>query len=388
MINRVAVAMADLSRLFSQDNTFSSLKEVEALTPLQEMAVLSGPLFWDLLEGVFNNLSQGVIVADDTGRVVVFNRAAQQIMGYTSDEVVGKLSLWDFCGDCPTPPLFRNSLLQGQSFPEEEVEMSGKDDRNHPIGVKVTPLYNQQQILVGALASLRSLEEIRAQERERKSLVRLASIGRIISAVAHEINNPLQAVRTSLELGLDSRKSPQRRQEYLQAADQEILRIARIINRMRDFYRPNPAEKHPTDVNATLQDALNLLDKQISNLQVKVQLELAGNLPAVSMINYQLQQVFLNLILNALDSMPKGGHLTIRSQSGADNDVLVSFHDTGCKLDPGHAANLFDPFASNGRQGDLALGLSVSREIITELGGSVEIQPGEGNTLLVRLPRE
>jgi PAS domain S-box-containing protein len=370
---------------FSQSNNASQQIEMApSLTALQELARQNEDI-WELLAGVFDNLSQGIILADRNGRVVVFNQAAEKIMGYQAAEVVGRQSLWDFCEECDRPPLFRESLLRGQSFPEEEVEMYAKDNRRGPVGVKVKPLYGQDGVLKGALATLRSLEESRAREREHKSLVRLASIGRIISAIAHEINNPLQTVRTSLELGLDPRKTPDRRQAYLETADQEITRISRVIGQMRDFYRPNPGQKHPTDVNDTLREALALLDKQIEQSGVEVNLELASNLPAVSLIDYQLQQVFLNLILNALEAMPEGGRLFISSQLEGSN-VLVAFHDSAEPLHPHHAANLFDPFAANGRGGELALGLSVSREIITELGGSIEIQSDDGNTLVVRLP--
>ncbi len=365
---------------------------VELATPLaalQELARQDEDNFWELLSGVFSNLTQGIILADRQGRVMVFNQAAQDIMGYQASEVIGKHSLWDFCESCDRPPLFRESLLHGQSFPEEEVEMSGKNNwpvASSTIGVKVAPLYGRQGTLLGALATLRSLDQLRAREQERKSLMRMASIGRIISVVAHEINNPLQAVRTSLELGLDPRKTAARRRAYLATADKEIERISRVIGQMRRFYRPNPGEKRLTDVNLILREALALLDKQISRSAVQVELQLDANLPAVSIIDYQLQQVFLNLILNALEAMPDGGHLAISSRADQSGQVQIAFHDSAEALLPEHAADLFDPFAPNGRDGELALGLSVSREIITELGGNIEIWADNGNTLVVYLP--
>lgn len=376
--------MSNYTSFFRSNNNPPPIEMAPSLSALQELARQDEDI-WELLAGVFDNLSQGIILADRNGRVVVFNQVAEKIMGYRAAEVVGRQSLWDFCEECDQPPLFRESLLHGQSFPEEEVEMYAKDNRRGPVGVKVTPLYGQDGALKGALATIRSLEEIRAREREHKSLVRLASIGRIISAIAHEINNPLQTVRTSLELGLDPRKTPDRRQAYLETADQEITRISRVIGQMRNFYRPNPGQKQPTAVNDTLREALALLNKPIEQSGVEVSLELASGLPAVSLIDYQLQQVFLNLILNALEAMPEGGQMFISSRLEGSN-VLVAFHDSAKPLHPRHAANLFDPFAAHGRGGELTLGLLVSREIITELGGSIEIQCDNGNTFVVRLP--
>ncbi len=352
---------------------------------LQELSLQKGEHFWSFLADIFDNLPTGLMVADRSGRVMVFNRAAGAILGYGSAEVIRQVSLWDFCEECARPPLFRESLLNGQSFPEEEVEMQRKDGAHGPVGVKVTPLYGPDGGLAGALATLRSLDEIRAQERERKSLVRLASIGRIISSVAHEINNPLQTVRAALELGLDPRKTAARRQEYLQAADHEICRISRIIAQMRTFYRPEPGQKGPTEVNQTLQEVLGMLTKQLDEAAVKVELHLSEDLPPINLIDYQLQQVFLNLVLNALDAMPQGGHLKITTRLEAQ-DLLVLFTDDAPALAPHEAADLFDPMAINGRTGELALGLSLSREIITEFGGSIEFYSHTGNTLVVRLP--
>lgn len=376
--------MPNYTSFFRSNNNPPPIEMAPSLSALQELARQDEDI-WELLAGVFDNLSQGIILADRNGRVVIFNQVAEKIMGYRAAEVVGRQSLWDFCEECDQPPLFRESLLHGRSFPEEEVEMYAKDNRRGPVGVKVTPLYGQDGALKGALATIRSLEEIRAREREHKGLVRLASIGRIISAIAHEINNPLQTVRTSLELGLDPRKTPDRRQAYLETADQEITRISRVLGQMRDFYRPNPGQQQPTAVNETLREALALLNKQIEQSGVEVSLELASGLPAVSLIDYQLQQVFLNLILNALEAMPEGGQMFISSRLEGSN-VLVAFHDSAEPLHPRHAANLFDPFAAHGRGGELTLGLLVSREIITELGGSIEIQCDNGNTFVVRLP--
>ena len=367
-------------------NRHRQVAEDQATAVLQNLAGMEGQHFWEMLVGVFNGLKRGMIVADRSGQVVVYNEAAQEIMGYRADEVIGRVSLWDFCEECERPPLFRESLLRGQGFPEEEVEMTRKDGRGGPIGVKVTGLYGSNRELIGALATIRSLDDLRAREREHKSLVRMASIGRIISAVAHEINNPLQAVRTSIELGLDPRKSAERRQEYLHAAEYEIGRITRVIGQMRDFYRPNPGQKGPTNVNATLEEALGLLDKQFSKTGVQITLKLASDLPPVSLIDYQLEQVFLNLGLNALETMPEGGQLTVWTEVDESRNVLVSWHDSARPIDPAQAASVFDPFASHARADGLALGLSVSREIVTELGGSIEVHPANANTLVVKLP--
>lgn len=355
---------------------------------LAEFSQREGEEFWPLLSNIFDGIRQGLIVADRRGRIVVFNQTAQKIMGYAASDVVGHCLLWDFCENCDKPPVFQQSLLQGRDFPAEEVEMYAKNS-NLALGVRVTPLYTQAGELQGAWATIRDLDAWRAEERQQRSLVKMASIGRIISAVAHEINNPLQTVRTSLELGLDPRKNSAKRKEYLHTADQEINRIAKIIGQMRNFYRTNLVEKTSTDVNQTLGDALSLLQKPFQQAQVEITLALQPDLPLVWAIDYQLEQVFLNLLLNALEAMPHGGKLEVESRLAAENLVAVIFTDNAEASASLKIDQLFDPFAGN-RSGGLGLGLSVSQEIIAELGGHIEARLCEktdcGHILTVYLP--
>jgi len=380
------MSSADLTKTINNLDHPKSTSAALPLAALQEMAAQNGARFWGILAGVFDGLSQGIIVADHQGQIVVFNRVAEQVMGYRASEVIGHYSLWDLCGECSYPPIFRDNLLRGQSFPEEEVEMKGKHLQTPTVGVKVSPIYSPKGDLEGALATIRSLDEIQAREREQKNLVRLAAIGRIISAIAHEINNPLQTVRTSLELALDPRKSRERRSEYLKAADQEISRISHIIGQMRSFYRPTPGVKQPTNLNNKLQDAVSLLEKQLGKAHVEVKLELEPNLPAVYLVDYQLEQVFLNLILNAIDSMPNGGQLFITSSRVKLGQVAISFRDSTLSLDKGKLEHIFDPLENRNSIG-LGIGLSVSNEIISELDGSIEVlSKAVGTTLTVYLP--
>lgn len=355
---------------------------------LFEFGKNEGVDFWPMLRTIFDSLRQGLIVADHAGKIVIFNAAAQKIMGYAAEDVVGHASLWDFCESCEEPPVFQQSLKQGRSFPAEEVEMAVKNS-NLAVGVSVTPLYTKTGQLQGAMATIRDLDAWRARQREQKSLARLASIGRIISAIAHEINNPLQAVRTSLELGLDPRKTAARREEYLHTADQEIERIVRVIGQMRNFYRPNPTERTSANIELVVREALFLLEKHFQKAQVEIETYFQPALPPVSAIDYQLKQVFLNLLLNALEAMPNGGKLKVETRLASDNMLAIVFTDDAEPADAIKIEQIFDPFAGN-RSDGLGLGLSVSQEIISELGGHIEARlcdkPACGHILTVYLP--
>jgi PAS domain S-box-containing protein len=237
------------------------------LTVLQEFAAAYASNFYEFLFNFFDKMPQAVILADRAGQVVVFNRAAGTLLGYQPEEVVGHCTLWDFCNGAANPPAFQAALQKGLKFPDEEVEMQARNTRQGPFKALISGLYGQDGGLLGATANLGSPAEIRADGPIPENPAHKASISGLVSAIAHEINNPLQTLRTSLELGLDPRKTPHRRKGYLQAADREISRIARTITLLQQFHPASGSEKLPGDSDFSVQAALDLLDQEIKHKQ-------------------------------------------------------------------------------------------------------------------------
>lgn len=215
---------------------------------------------------------------------------------------------------------------------------------------------------------------------------KLAAVGQLAASVAHEINNPLYAVRTSLFLvGQDlPPDAPQR--EFLDLAEQELGRIARIIARMRDFYRPTRSEFQPTDLNGLMTETLHLAATYLEHKKVEVIRRLAADLPTIDASPDQIRQVLINLVLNASDAMSEGGRLTVTSVAEPDAAV-ITIADNGIGIPPEVRDRLFEPFFTTKASGT-GLGLSVSYHIIAQHGGSFEIdsEPGHGTTCTVRLP--
>lgn len=351
----------------------STNQKVSSLFALQALAEREGYAFWDLLNEVFDSLPQGTIVTDNSGLVVIFNKAAETILGFEAKDIIGKRSLWDVF---EPPQWLRENLLLNQAFAQEEIKTFSRNGKHISLNIKPF-VHGETKNLQGTLTLLSEYELVKP---ECKGLVNLAAVGRIISAMAHEINNPLQAIRTSLELSLDNRKSQARRQEYLQTAETEVSRISRLITQMRNFYRPIPGKSQPSDVHVVLHEALYKLSNKN---EVEIKLNLTPNLPKISLIDYQLQQVFINLISSILETAPQNGQLQIESSWGENNMIAVSFKNNVSQANWHWTANLFDPFATVGQVAELALGLSVSYEIIREIGGSIELNP---NNLTIHLP--
>jgi two-component system NtrC family sensor kinase len=221
---------------------------------------------------------------------------------------------------------------------------------------------------------------------------KLAAVGELAASVAHEINNPLYAARNSLYLIEQDLLPDAPPRPFLAIAQTELGRIARIISRMRDFYRPSRTELEPTDVNAVILETVDLVQTHLRHGNVAVITDLAADLPEIVAHTDQLHQVALNLILNACDAMPGGGTLRVTTQrlpALPDQEAAISIRvaDTGVGIPPEHQPHLFEPFYTTKPQGT-GLGLAISAHITTQHGGqiSVESTVGVGSTFTITLP--
>jgi signal transduction histidine kinase len=233
-------------------------------------------------------------------------------------------------------------------------------------------------------------EQHRLVEQSRAQLVqseKLAATGRLAASMAHEINNPLQAIHNSLQLVLGFALEPGEQQEYLQMADEEVQRLMGLVKRILDFARRPQREAKPTNLNDVVAKVLALATKYHQHRHIALRLDLSPDLPAVIATADELGQVFLNLVLNAVDAMPEGGNLRVSSRLAQDGHLMVAFSDTGSGISPDHLDHVFVPFFST-KEGGTGLGLTVSQNIIERHGGEITVQSvmGEGTTFTVLLP--
>ncbi len=227
----------------------------------------------------------------------------------------------------------------------------------------------------------------RAQEEVMKS-ERLAMIGRLAAGVAHEINNPLTGVLTFSHLLRDKEDLDDQDKEDLDVIIHETTRAGEIVRGLLDFARERPVAKEPLNVNEVIRQTVPLLGNREAFQQIAIQEDLAEDLPRVEGDVNQLQQVLLNLSLNACAAMPNGGTLTISTSVG-DGRVLVKVADTGCGIRKEHIGRIFEPFFSTKPVGQgTGLGLSISYGIIRQHGGDLKVrsEEGEGTTFTIVLP--
>ncbi len=261
--------------------------------------------------------------------------------------------------------------------------------------------------LVVALENARLYADLKAlfEEREQAQaqllqMEKMAALGRLGASIAHEINNPLQAIQGCLTLADEEIAeqglfvAPERVQEYLHIADTEIDRISDIVRRMRDFYRPARRGIEPTRLPALLEGVLALTRKQLEHARVRVEREVAADLPLIEANPDHLKQVILNLVLNAVDAMPSGGALRLRAaldtlhiEEAQVAAVRLEFEDTGVGMDEETLVRLYEPFFTTKSDGS-GLGLSISYSIIRAHHGEIHVTsaPGEGTRFTLLLP--
>jgi two-component system NtrC family sensor kinase len=217
---------------------------------------------------------------------------------------------------------------------------------------------------------------------------KLASLGKLAAGVAHEINNPLTGILTNSSLLLEDLAENDPHREDVEVMVKETIRCREIVKRLLDFARQTKPQKKATDINALIENIILLVRNQTSFRNIRIDKNLAAGIPEIQTDTDQIQQVFINIVLNAAEAMTKSGSLTITSTLSPNRDFInISFTDTGPGISEADREKIFDPFFTTKEHGT-GLGLSISYGIVEQHGGtiSVESTPGKGSTFIIQLP--
>jgi len=249
------------------------------------------------------------------------------------------------------------------------------------------------------LTSIQERDQRQRAESETKLLQseKQASIGKLAGGVAHEINNPLTGIFTFTHMLLKRKELPEEVRQDLETIAQETERVRKIVKGLLDFSRQTELDREPTDVNRLIRQTLSLVENQALIKGVSLNFEPGEGLPTVTLDRNQMQSVFLNIVINALDATDAGGSITVTSGVGVStskpgqNGIEILFTDTGCGIPSENLNRLFDPFFTTKDIGQgTGLGLSVSYGIVERHGGTIWVQSkvGKGSTFKVWLPTE
>jgi signal transduction histidine kinase len=240
------------------------------------------------------------------------------------------------------------------------------------------------------LAFNRMAEELEARQEQIIHSRKIASLGTLVSGVAHELNNPINNIILTVDSLVGGRKiTDERRLAMLNDILSQAVRASEIVKHLLDFSRSDRTNIEDLDIAQTLQETIQISENQITVNNIKLRVDLATDLPVIRGNRQALQQVFINLLTNAVHAMPSGGELLIRAVRRKDRKIVVVIRDTGSGIAEEHLPYIFDPFFTTKKVGKgTGLGLSVSYGIIKKHGGviTVESSPGKGSTFTIVLP--
>jgi PAS domain S-box-containing protein len=353
----------------------------------------------DRLDLVLRNVPNPIIVVDNDNHIMSMNPAAERLFKPTS--ATARASNAALANDARFTSFLAGLRLDPAMSKRGEIGLTDpRNDERLEMEVSATEIRDARGAVMAIVSVMQDIGRLRELERRRLEQVlfdseKLAATGRLAASIAHEINNPLEAVQNALyllqkEFGDDSAKRP-----YLDIAARETQRMSRILRQMLGFYRQQEAMA-ATDLNALVEEAGGLVQKRLRERGVQIANQLDPGLPRIRASADQLKQVLLNLMLNAADSMPNGGTITVATQAGAGAEtevfgrdaVQLQVRDTGEGIPDDLLAQIFEPFFSTKPGKGTGLGLWVSQGIVQSHGGTMRVRSrvGRGTTFMITLP--
>jgi signal transduction histidine kinase len=352
-------------------------------------------------DNILESLDDGLVVFDAGERIVRWNRALEGFYGVGRTDAVGRLLAEVF--DAPFVEAVRAARKENPAgallfkVPLTGRRADAADEAPSPVPprllVNVTAVPLQGSPGAGVAGTILLIEDITDRVRLEEQLQiseKMASIGLLAAGVAHEVNTPLTGISSFTQMLLDGVALDDPKRVLLEKIERQTFRAAKIVNGLLALSRPGTPGGEPTevDVNTVLTDVFSLLEHQFSVSRIKVRRELAPSPVSVRGIEHQLQQVFLNLFLNARDAMPRGGWLTVTTRIDGGS-VVAEVADTGSGIAPEHLARIYDPFFSTKALGrGTGLGLSITYGIVQEHDGSIRCDSavGQGTRFTLTLP--
>ena len=269
-----------------------------------------------------------------------------------------------------------------------EVEVLTKSGEPRSVMVSVSPLHGVDGEILGVLGIARDMTDTKKLEQQIRNSEKLASVGKLAAGVAHEINNPLGGILNCLYNMRKGTLSPSRQEEYLASMEDGLRRVQRIVRQLLDFSQQHNPELALADINQVVNRVLLLTDHLFIPHRVRLETDLAVGMPELMIDRHMMEQVLMNLVLNAIQAMRNGGVLSIRT-TVEDDQCLVRVQDSGCGISTAVLPRIFDPFFTTKNEGEgTGLGLSVSLGIVERHGGriGVESEVGKGTTFTVSIP--
>ena len=339
----------------------------------------------DFSENIVESLNVGVLAVDLGGIVESWNTRMEQLFGVSRQEAVGRQLSSLLPAELAGEITRRGDEEQITGIYKQRMQHQGK---SLTLNVSITPLVSKSGERIGRLLLFDDVTQRERMEEQMSQTEKLTSLGLLAAGVAHEVNTPLAVISNYIQMLAKQMPDGDPRQSIIDKIVKQTFRASEIVNNLLNFSRTGAAELVDIDVNRVVEETLTLVAHPLKTSQIHVVRNLGEKLPAVRGSANKLQQVFLNLFLNARDAMPAGGMLEVRT-AAHNGSVEIEVVDTGAGIPREHIHRIFDPFfTTKGNGRGTGLGLSVSYGIIKEHAGKIDVRsaPGKGTSFHVEFP--
>lgn len=339
-------------------------------------------------DSVVESLTDALVVVDLDDRVLRWNRRAETLVGVEREQALGQPMAQVF--DRPfvdTLEAARRESPGGASLFRVPLTSSSGESRERLVNLAVAP-FQTDGGQVGWILVIEDITERANLEEQLQLSEKMAAIGLLAAGVAHEVNTPLTGISSFTQMLLERSDPGDPKKELLEKIERQTFRAAKIVNSLLNLARPSGGDAGPVDLHGIVNDVLSLLEHQLRMSKIQVRRDLDAGPAIVRGVEYKLQQVFLNLFLNARDAMPKGGWLSVTTQVNG-TEIVAEVADTGVGIPSEHISRIYDPFFTTKADGrGTGLGLSVSYGIVQEHGGTLvcESDYGQGTRFRLTLP--
>ncbi len=342
-------------------------------------------------DSVVESITLGVLVITPEGNVKVWNNAMDTICGLRRSNVLGRN-----IKDIFSPELLKNmrGMVEGSRWIVEntsrihKTHLRAEDGRTRLVNITLSPFVSQDDVMTETLLVFDDITEKVHLENQLMQAEKLSSIGLLAAGIAHEVNTPLTGISSYVQMLLKETNPESPTYSILKKIESQSFRSSSIVNNLLNFARVSDTDFEEVNLNTLMLETLSLLDTQIQHSNIDIKLDLDPSLPATLANGGKLQQVMMNLLMNARDAMPKGGRLKLATYKD-NSHLVVEVEDSGTGISRENIKKIYDPFFTTKEVGKgSGLGLSVSYGIVEEHSGriSVESQQGIGTTFSVRLP--
>jgi two-component system sensor histidine kinase HydH len=335
-------------------------------------------------DNLVTNMPIGLVALDDNQRITSLNNAAGSVLKLLPDEVIGEnaekvlpAELWH---------LLKN-LNAEKGVVEKEIDCSVQKGEVISLEISATLLNDEDGTFLGNVVLFKDLSEVRALRKEIARSQRLASVGRLAAGVSHEIRNPLSSIKGFATYFKERYYDVPENQQISNLMIQEVDRLNRVVGQLHEFARPITVLKKSIQIKAFLKDSLKLIERQASEANISIKTDFDSDVDEILIDPDRINQVLLNLYLNAIDSMNNGGSLTVMlAKSPKKNGIEIKVSDTGKGITEGDLSHVFDPYFTTKASGT-GLGLAIVHNIMEAHGGEIAIESrlgqGTGVTIFI-----